>query len=217
MVSLKKSLIALALLVSLAAPAAAQVSVVVAAKAELVARGLVLTGPCGAIQITNLVAWRLGFGLLQKGGGNRAVLKADGSCLSGDQTADPEGFATDYLIDRTTFVGFDILGDGGGANAPQWAGPETDAAMVARNRQHVRAPINPEGYFPTAPVVTLPPVDPPPAVVPPPSDDLGLVLAALRAIDARLAALEARTPPTYQGTGTVRYLGPVTLTLKPQP
>jgi hypothetical protein len=193
--------------------------IVAKAKADLEARGVTLSGACGAIKITNLVAWRLRpqYYLLRKGGGNRAVLKADGSCLSGDQTADPEGFATDYLIDKDTFFGFDVLGDGGGNNSPQWAGPETAPEMVARNRVNGRVPLDPAGYFPEPVIVAPPEPDPMPAVVPPPSDDLGLVLAALRAIDARLAALEARTPPTYQGTGTVRYLGPVTLVLKPQP
>src|SRR6185503_11999768 len=118
-----------------AAPVMAQghIDVVRAVKAELVAQGVSLSGPCGAFRILNTVAQRLAprYGLLRKGGGNRAIPQPDGSCLSGTQSAGP-GYATDYLIDLVTFYGYDILGDGGGANAPQWAGPETAADMVAR-------------------------------------------------------------------------------------
>src|SRR6266850_3779836 len=114
--------------------------VVIQAKAELMAQGKNLSGACGAILITNLVAQRTHMGLLRKNGGNRAALLPDESCLTGEQTNQP-GYATDYLIDRVTFFGTDILADGGGANGPQWSAPETDAAMVARNRVNFSEPV----------------------------------------------------------------------------
>jgi hypothetical protein len=150
--------------------------IVARAKADLEAKRVNLTGACGAFRILNLVAQRVpGFGLLRKGGGNRAVPQPDGSCLSGEQTGAP-GYATDYLIDRTTFFGYDILGDGGGANAPQWSGPETDAAMVARNRANVAEPLD----WPPAPVIVVP--DPQPQPAPTPTLDLTAILERLDAL-----------------------------------
>lgn len=74
-------------------------------KADLVARGVDLSGPCGAFAICKRVAWALrhtGAGLLAKPSGNNC-----------------EGYATDVICypDGRTF---DILQDGGGANGPQW-------------------------------------------------------------------------------------------------
>lgn len=127
--------------------------VVQAVKAKLESQQIQLSGACGAFRILNGVALQLNagqplddhgrppWGLLLKTGGNRAVPQPDGSCLSGDETNAP-GFATDYLIERGTWFGFDILGDGGGANNPQWPDPpETDPAMVERNRQNFRPPV----------------------------------------------------------------------------
>lgn len=169
----------------LATSASAQNDVVATAKQELLARGVSIDGACGAIKITNLVAWRLRpfYGLLHKAGGNRAILKADGSCLTGEQSSDPEGYATDYLIRGRDGVGFDLLGDGGGANIPQWAGPEDSPDMVSRNFANYREPVDPAAYLggvPTPPVVVppTPPVVTPPAppVVVLPSTDLSPVL-----------------------------------------
>jgi hypothetical protein len=153
--------------------------IVAKAKADLQAKGVDLTGACGAFRILNLVAQRLpGFGLLRKGGGNRAVPQPDGSCLSGEQTGEP-GFATDYLIDRATFFGYDILGDGGGANTPQWHGPETDAAMVARNRTNVAEPLDwPPVHVPGPDIVVVP--DPKPDHVQ--NVDLTAILERLEAL-----------------------------------
>jgi hypothetical protein len=120
--------------------------------------------------------------LLRKGGGNRAVPQPDGSCLSGEQTGEP-GFATDYLIDRSTFFGFDILGDGGGANSPQWRGPETDAAMVARNRANFAEPLD----WPPSPVPKPP--DPQPDPQPVEKFDLTPVLERLDALSKQFEAL----------------------------
>jgi hypothetical protein len=82
-------------------------------KARLQAAGVPLNGPCGALAITKQVAWDLrtsGAGLLSKPGGNNC-----------------EGYATDVIAyhDRA----YDILGDGGNANHPQWA--ETDVDDLA--------------------------------------------------------------------------------------
>lgn len=163
------------LMLNLAAPLAfAQdnVQVVAAAKADLQRAGVSLQGACGAIKITNLVVWRLRpqYGLLYKPAGYRAALQADGSCLDQDQTRDG-GYANDYIIDRTTGAGFDLLGDGGGANNPQFNGPEDAPEIIARNRQYFREPFDPSPYLMAAapPVVTPPPpvVVPPPVVAPP--------------------------------------------------
>jgi hypothetical protein len=131
------------------------------AKSDLAAAGIDTSGP-NAIRITNLVAFRLGYGLLAKEGGSRAVLHPDGSpCRWGDEVREP-GFAVDYIIDPRTRFGFDILGDGGGANNPQWPNaPETD--FVDRNTRWYHDPINPATYMAV----------PPPAPLPPPSTDDG--------------------------------------------
>ena len=85
---------------------------VAAVKAQLQAQGVDLSGPCGAFAITKRVAWGLrhqGCGLLSKPGGNNC-----------------EGFATDIVMfkDQGGQI-IDILGDGGGANAPQWGVSDT--------------------------------------------------------------------------------------------
>jgi hypothetical protein len=203
--------------------------IVAKAKADLDARGVDLKGACGALKITNLVAWRLRpqYALLQKGGGNRAALLPDGSCLTGEQTGQP-GYATDYLIDtQHGFVGYDCLGDGGGANAPQWAGPETDPGLVARNRQNARPPIDPSGYYATAdPPPPLPPTDPASAVL----EEIAHHLERFRVeqLDAtrRIGDLQTRVEDLGKALAvlraqvmaglTGRFLG-VNVTLKPPP
>lgn len=85
-------------------PASPSSSYVAAVKAWLTSGGVDLSGPCGALRITKVVAWGLrgsGAGLLSKPSGNNC-----------------EGYATDIVAfhDRA----FDVLGDGGGANVPNW-------------------------------------------------------------------------------------------------
>lgn len=80
---------------------------VIQAKADLIAAGIDISGPCGAFQIVKLVAWRLtsaepAIGLVTKDGGNNC-----------------DGYSTDNVMYNDGSV-FDILGDGGGANSPQW-------------------------------------------------------------------------------------------------
>lgn len=123
-------------------------------KNQLVSQGVNLDGACGAFAITQRVAWDLrfqGYKFLVKQGGNRAILQPDGTCLDGDHASGP-GYATDYLISvNEGYVGYDLLGDGGGANNPQWIGPENDAEMVARNRKNFGEPVQPVGGVPADP------------------------------------------------------------------
>lgn len=172
----------------MAVPVAAQdfTPTVVQVKSELQAAGINLSGSCGAFAITNEVAKRVGLKLLHKGGGNRAVPLPDGSCLTGEQTS-TEGFATDYLIMLPTGVGVDILGDGGGANIPQWS-PEDAPDMVARNLQNWRNPV-------TTGVTPGPTPGPVPGPVQPPvvgNQTLSEILQHAITIEQVVADLQAR-------------------------
>jgi hypothetical protein len=98
-------------------------SYVAAVKAELQARGVDLSGPCGAFAITKRVAWglrHLGCGLLSKPSGNNC-----------------EGFATDIVMFKDQGGNIiDVLGDGGGSNTPLWT--VTDTVDPARWRPPVK-------------------------------------------------------------------------------
>jgi hypothetical protein len=88
-----------------AGPLFAQQSVVAQVKADLVARGLDISGECGAFRIVLRVAWTLrgqGAGLVAKPGGSNC-----------------QGYSTDLIQFSDRWV--DILGDAGGMNAPAWA------------------------------------------------------------------------------------------------
>lgn len=129
-------------------------------KAELEARGVPLAGPCGALQITKRVAWALrstGAGLLNKPAGN--------NCES-------------YAVDIVAFPDGgirDVLGDGGGANIPQWG----DLQLV-----------DPARYRPAIdPGDQLPPIDLPPPL-PPVTVDLSAVFAEIDGLRARIKTLE---------------------------
>jgi hypothetical protein len=165
---------------------AMSIELVRAVKTRLQADGVNLSGACGAFRITNEVAkmlnagatvdnkGRLPWGLLRKDGGNRAV-PTDGGCVNGDESSAP-GFATDYLIQRDTWLGFDILGNSGGTNDPQWPdNPET--TFVERNRQNFANPVNPFTDVPVEP--GNPPVDP--------TDRIAEVLVRLNRIEETLA------------------------------
>jgi hypothetical protein len=153
-----------------AAPCLAQPNIVAQVKADLQARGVDLSGPCGAFAITARVAWTLrstGAGLLDKPAGNNC-----------------QGRAVDILIypDGTAF---DILADSGGANGPSW----NPIAPIDSDRW--RAPVDPT-HSPTNPPGPPPPAGPdgsgsagsgsPPAPVLYPSFDLTPILAQLQAI-----------------------------------
>jgi hypothetical protein len=91
-------------------------------KLELINAGVNITGSCGAFEITSRVAWRLageGAGLLDKPSGNNC-----------------QGYAVDIIAYPGTHH-FDILGDAGGANTPQW----DYVGLVDANRW--RAPFDP--------------------------------------------------------------------------
>jgi hypothetical protein len=184
-----------------AAPARAQgnhADIVESIKSDLVRKGVDLSGACGAFQITERVAWVLhdqGYKFLKKSGGNRAVPQADGSCLDGDHTSAP-GFATDYLIStKEGFVGYDLLGDGGGANNSQWIGPESDAEMVARNLKNFGEPFNP-GDTPSLPP-SVPPSNPP-SVPPSPGVDVQPLKDAISALTLQVADLQSKLAALVQ-------------------
>ena len=143
---MKKLLIVGGLLLC-AAPVMAQdhTDVVRAVKADLVARGVNILGPCGAFQITGRVAWILrneGWGLL---GGKSA---AQNGCTVGG-----ERYAIDFLVQKPSGQGVDMLVNAGNQNTPAWQlfplSPNPDLSKW-------RAP------FPLDP---LPPPPPPPRKV----------------------------------------------------
>lgn len=139
---------------------------------RLKAQGADLSGACGAFKITNAVALELrdqGFRLLNKNGGWRAIPQPNGGCLDGDHASGP-GYATDYLISiNEGFVGYDLLGDGGGQNNPQWGGPENDIETVKRNISNAREPVGVAPAPQPTPAPTPTPTPAPPVVVVPPS------------------------------------------------
>ena len=103
----------------LASPAFAQPSLVQAVKADLVARGVTLSGDCGAFEIVKRVAWTLrsqGAGLVAKSGGSNC-----------------QGYSTD-LVQFAPPAGhwIDILQDAGGLNAPLWSDNGVGDASVWR-------------------------------------------------------------------------------------
>lgn len=126
---------------------------VIKAKADCIHAGLDLTGPCGAIRITNLVAWRLGYKLLGKTGGNRACLRPDMSCV---EHGEP-GFADGYIIHLPTGYGVDILVDAGGANKPAW---QVETTKVERNLRDWKEPLFDEATMDGAPPDPPEPPDP---------------------------------------------------------
>lgn len=158
-------------------------------KTELLARGVNLSGACGALAITTEVARRTNTKLLRKTGGYRAVPQPDGSCLDGDHSSLPDGYAADYVIDLAHgAVGYDLLGDGGGANIPQWSGPEDDPAMVSRNIQNWREPVMLGASLPPGPTP-----GPTPTPTPAPIEgSAAAILAHAIVIEQVVADLQAR-------------------------
>lgn len=200
---MKKAIVILLLINLLPVQAFAQADVVARVKATLVAHNVPISGACGALRINNAVAWELrpAYGLLHKAGGFRAILKADGSCLDGEQSSDPEGFATDYLIRGRDGVGFDILGDGGGANNPQWAGPEDGPDMVARNFANYREPFDPAPYMGGGPVATVPGTLPGPLTSAPSTfqtPDLSGIVAQLQLLNLKVDALTVNSVDAHE-------------------
>ena len=152
------------ILLLLAVPVAAQhADVVAAVKTELQAKGVDLSGACGAFAITKRVAWRLRMeqaGLLSKPSGNNC-----------------DAYAVDIVMYPDGRI-FDILVDAGGGNGPAWnAGEAVEASRY-------RPAVDP-GDTPTQP----PP--PPIVVVPPPVVDLAPLQADLARVEAKVDKLAA--------------------------
>lgn len=136
-------------------------------KLALEQAGADLSGPCGAFKITKRVAWHLkdkGFGLLSKTSGNNC-----------------EDFATDIVVDENGGY-YDILGDGGGANDPQW--PETPEAG---DKSRWRAPVDPRDVIIVPPEPDPEPVDPKPE--PKPEFDPTPILTRLTGIETHIIEL----------------------------
>jgi hypothetical protein len=197
--------IALLVMMGAAAPAAAQVELVQQAIVDVT--GTTTTGHtttadwCDVVKVTNLVAWRLWtnhgapapFGLLEKAGGTRAVLKADGSCVDGDHSTDPAGFALDYLIERASGAGRDIVTSWGAA---QWPSAQ-ETTMQDRNWRYFAEPVDPAPYLISThipqviPPNTAPPA-PPIVVVPAASSGVeGILFAKVEQLAARVEQLYA--------------------------
>ena len=147
-----------------------KIELIASIKADLVARGVNLTGPCGAFEITKRVAWALrgeGFGLVAKS-------PAQNGC-----DANGERFAIDAIMLRDGQT-FDILVSAGGeedANHQPKPGTGNGPAFQvtgAAPRESWRAP------FQVDPLPDPPKPDPPkpdPPKPDPPKPDPGPILA----------------------------------------
>jgi len=135
-------------------------------KGQLVRRGVNLSGPCGAFEITKRVAWQLRF---QNAG---LLAKPDGTNC--------DGFAADIVVFRNG-EHFDCLIDSGGRNEPAWQ----PKGMVDPNRWHY--PIDPGDQAPTPPPPDPPPIPPPP----PPDADERFYAALARLIEVLDKLVEA--------------------------
>lgn len=147
------------------------VELVAQIKADLVARGEDLSGPCGAFKITKRVAWALrreGYFLLKKPSGNNC-----------------EGYSVDYIVHESG-QGYDILSDAGGANTPGFTPGDTFTA------DRLGAPIDP-----VDPVGTIP--TPTPLPVPPEGNPFAEINEKLDEIYAAMLALSANPFPDYEG------------------
>lgn len=183
------------------------VTVVQQVKADLEARGVSLSGPYGAFAIASRVAWQLrdtGLGLNHQDQ-DRTHVSING-----------ETYSPDFLLYQDGRA-IDCLGDGGGANNPQWVEKTGDPARW-------RAPFNPDDG-------TIPPPPPDPPDVPTPAPcrfvacDLGPVLAELAALRAEvrqmrdaLLACPAPPPmtfPTYRGQLSIPFVGARAIVLTP--
>lgn len=145
-----------------AAPAVAQdhKADVALVRSSLILKGVDLSGPCGAFEITKRVAWMLrgeGYGLL--GGKSPAQ---NGCAANGDK------YAIDWLL-KADGTGVDILGDAGGQNAPTWNPDEASPAFF-------RLAFDPGDVAPPPVVPPAPPAPvPTPVPVPVPVPDTTVV------------------------------------------
>ena len=137
-----KSLLSVVLLLTFAIPATAQTAVVATVKDELVARGVLILGPCGALEITRRVAWRLrdtGAGLYAKVQGNNC-----------------QGFAVDIITYSDGRL-YDILVNAENENVPAWNLVNAGTGFPGTNPNWRPVLVNPDGAEPPLPPV--PPLD----------------------------------------------------------
>ena len=128
------------LCLTVAASATAQTVVVATVKDELVARGVSILGPCGALEITRRVAWRLresGAGLYAKVQGNNC-----------------QGFAVD-LITYSDGRLYDILVNAENENVPTWNLVNAGTRVPGTNPNWRPVTVDPDSG-----VSPVPPVDP---------------------------------------------------------
>jgi len=183
-----------------------KVELIASIKADLVARGVNLTGPCGAFEITKRVAWALrdeGIGLVAKNA-------AQNGC-----NANGERYAIDAVMLRDGQT-WDILINGGGdedanhqpipgtGNGPAWQ------VTGAAPRESWRAPFQVD--------IPVPPPAPPPVVPDPPKPPApeggGLTASDVERI---LAAQAADTERILAAIATLRQeAGDLGRTLLPQ-
>ncbi len=144
-------------------------STVVAVKADLVKRGMSLSGSCGGFEITKRVAWLH----RAEGAGLLAVFPPHTNCAS-------------FSVDKIMFTDgsfADVLVDGGGRNEPSWQTTDKGDVpkMVAPSLW--RAPLDPgDGDVP----VPVPPTPPTPT-----PSDLQVVANALVALTSQVEQLSA--------------------------
>lgn len=206
---MRTRILGLALAVCLLAPITAsaqdQSAVVRQVIARLQSQGADLSGACGAFRITNQVALELhdlNYRLLRKSGGWRAVPQSNGTCLDGDHASGP-GYATDYLISvNEGFVGYDLLGDGGGTNTPQWLGPENDIELVKRNLANNAEPLGLTSAPPPAPTPAPTPTPQPMPVPQPPvvSSEVPSLLQQIIALQQSQLEVILRVDQTTRST-----------------
>jgi hypothetical protein len=169
--------------------------VVARVKDDLIARGVTLAGACGAFEITRRVLWELraegwGYVAAPPGGENCTGVRTDKGVRPGG-----------------TFV--DCLVDAGRANGPSWQERAATPAEIEAYR-----PLVDPGPLPGVAPAAAPPAEPPAAPIPAPdpatsqpapaSDaDPGPIelLAELRAIEAKLAAVAGGEAPIVDALG----------------
>ena len=160
----------------LAAPALAQdqTAVVAVVKAQLVAAGVSIAGPCGAFQITGRVAWQLraeGWGLIAKSPGQ------NGCSVEGR-----ERYAVDALTKFDGSAWVDLLINSETENTPAWQLHEGSGVP------------DPAWRAPFDLGVGQPPI-PPPTPIPTPPPTNGEHSAILGKLDQILLRLSVQPPP----------------------
>lgn len=187
-------------------------------KAELEARGVDLSGPCGAFQIVKRVAWALrhdGYGLL--GGKN----PAQNGC-----TVNGERYSVDWIL-KPNGIGRDILGDAGNANSPQWGHEEhADPSLYRPAIDPGDAIVPPVHTPPVLPTHPAPMPDTPPVSLTPLLERIAELEQRVQelfgfgdtttTLGDRISALENKQLPDYLGTVNYPFFGSRTVRSKPE-